>query len=315
MDKILFINKGDGIDYQCDCLFHGLCNLENVYVETICDYWYMYEGNSSEDLYKLYGKGFSISNRVQRNKQHTISDTDALKKIQSHYYDFIIYGSIHRDNRFLDVVLNTYKKNEIALIDGEDFPFTKKRNPKSLFLLSYNYRTKRKCFELAKKAIYFKRELEKDYANYVYPISFAIPEENIVKEIPQDKIREQAIVYPGDLKTYIYKTEVDYYNGYKEAKYGVTFKKAGWDCLRHYEILANGCIPYFPDIDELPDTTMIFFPRNIIKETNRLRDNKLMSEELYNYYLKYLLDYTKEYLTTKQLAKYVLSVMKKEEQK
>jgi hypothetical protein len=29
-------------------------------------------------------------------------------------------------------------------------------------------------------------------------------------------------------------------------------KKGGWDCLRHYEIIGNGCMPYFENIEKCP---------------------------------------------------------------
>ena len=86
-----------------------------------------------------------------------------------------------------------------------------------------------------------------------------------------------------------------------------TTRKAGWDCMRHYEILANGCIPYFPDIANCPVNTMLNFPKNIIRETNRLYETKQYNETSYNYFAKYLLDYTRKYLTTKELAVYILS--------
>ncbi len=65
-----------------------------------------------------------------------------------------------------------------------------------------------------------------------------------MSEIPE-KDQDFASLIPGVLSTYIYDTEEEYFKGYQRAFYAVTCKKAGWDCLRHYEILANGCIPYF----------------------------------------------------------------------
>jgi hypothetical protein len=46
-----------------------------------------------------------------------------------------------------------------------------------------------------------------------------------------------------------YNTEEEYYNEYKKSYFAITTKKCGWDCMRHYEILANGCIPYFLNIE------------------------------------------------------------------
>ena len=307
--KILFINKGDGLDYQCDCLYHGLCCLDDVYIETLCDYWYMYEGNSDEALQSLYGKGFTIAGRISKSKQHVVAEPDALQKIKTHAYTYIIYGSIHREKKFLSEVLACYKRNEIAVVDGEDLLFTLPKSPVKMFSFLCHFRFIKRNFVLARKVMYFKRELDTTCAQSFYPISFSIPAENIVASVSAQKIREQAVIYPGDKRTYIYNTESEYYRGYQESKFGMTFKKAGWDCMRHYEILANGCIPYFPNIKKLPSSTMVPFPRHIIIETNRLRDAGLMTDSLYAHYANMLLRYTREYLTTKKLAEYVLSVL------
>lgn len=44
--------------------------------------------------------------------------------------------------------------------------------------------------------------------------------------------------------SYSYDTEAEYNKQYSESYFAVSSKKAGWDCLRHYEIIAAGCIPY-----------------------------------------------------------------------
>lgn len=309
MKQILFISKGNNIDYQCDCLFHGLQSIDDLYIEVINDNWYMFEGNSAEELGKLYGKGYSISNRVSKEKKHYISSETALDKIRKHGYDYIIYGSVFRDKELLDDVVKYYKKNEIAFVDGEDFDYTTTLTLKGIYHIPRDNKWNNEAKELAEHGIYFKRELTKKRKNLYLPISFAIPEENIVEKVPEKKV-EQAFIYPGKLETYIYKTEQSYFEGYQESKFGVTFKKAGWDCLRHYEILANGCIPYFPDIKKCPDDTMVNFPKNIIIETNELRDSGRMNDTAYNYYANWLLEYTRRYLTTKELGKYVISFLK-----
>lgn len=304
MKKILFINDGIEVDYLCDCLYHGLCTLDDVYVETITDYWFIYEGNSPEKLRTRYGKGFTITNRVSKEKKHCISEQDAVNKINKHFYDLIIYGSIKANDKFLNIVKKSYNKNEIAFIDGGDSTYYEVK--------WYHVRTKikellnRLCLiKLSKIGLYFKRELVKQMEN-VYPISFAIPAKNIVNKIPKKEVYD-AFVYPGRLETYIYDNEKDYNEGYQKAKFGVTFKKAGWDCMRHYEILANGTIPYFPDLIKCPFQTMANFPKSIILITNQMHEQNNFKEEEYTYYANILLDYTKNFLTTTVLAKYVLS--------
>ena len=146
-----------------------------------------------------------------------------------------------------------------------------------------------------------------------YPISFSMPPEKIVEKIPE-KTRVVAHIIPGNSSTYIYDSEESYYQGYKESFFGITMKKAGWDCMRHYEILANGCIPYFVDLENIPENTMTHFPKDIIAETNKIFldiiEKKTMDEadiQKCNYYIEKLLNYTRTHLTTTAMAKYILS--------
>ncbi len=78
----------------------------------------------------------------------------------------------------------------------------------------------------------------------INPISFSIPAEKIVQDVPV-KTKMYATVIPGVASTYKFHTEELYYKDYQTSCFAITKKKAGWDCLRHYEILANGCIPLF----------------------------------------------------------------------
>jgi hypothetical protein len=146
------------------------------------------------------------------------------------------------------------------------------------------------------------------------PISFSIPREKIINYIPlKTKILSDLI--PGKLETYIYKSEKEYYDEYKQSFFALTTKKAGWDCMRHYEIIANGCVPYFPNIENCPKYTMVHFPKDLIIQGNILYkkfENRnidyLRNDELneYNSLVLKLLIYLKKYLTTDRMAKYIL---------
>ena len=56
---------------------------------------------------------------------------------------------------------------------------------------------------------------------------------------------------------------------YRQSMFALTSKKGGWDCLRHYEILAAGCIPIFEDLDSCPPDTLVSFPKKILREAYR----------------------------------------------
>jgi hypothetical protein len=138
----------------------------------------------------------------------------------------------------------------------------------------------------------------------IYPLSYSIPDECVVEEIP---LKKQLIapLIPNFNNEYTFNEsqENDYYNMYRESIFGITMKKCGWDCLRHYEILASGCIPLFTNIDQCPLYTMTTFPKkqllNFVNEYNQSSDIKKHAEEL--------LEHTKKFCTTSYSARYFLS--------
>lgn len=177
--------------------------------------------------------------------------------------------------------------------------------------------------------------------NPIYPIEFSIFEEKIVT-IPPAKRNISAIFLPG--KNNIYEIESAYYNAYKESIFAFTCKKAGWDCMRHYEILACGTIPYFIGLSVCPPSIMTFFPKQIVLEAmNQIQyfvdptelqktvqwmetkhkvsslhdsDMKLPQkfatlEETVVYYIQLLLDHTRKYLTNRAMASYILNTIGK----
>jgi hypothetical protein len=287
--KILFISKGDLPDYQSDMVFHGgRLSLGNNFVD--CNkLWYMYK--KDKELYwntrvpdngKAYGRGFTLCGRLTEDN---IDRTNIQEKIETRYFDKIIYGSCTRCLDYFDIVTKYYDKKDVILIDGEDDQSIKEH------LLSYG--------------TYFKRELLSSDLNKAYPLYFAIPEEIIVNNV-QQKSKDYATIIPGDISTYVYDNEQDYYNDYQQSYFGVTFKKGGWDCLRHYEIIANGCIPYFPDLHECPQHTMLSFPKKVVLDCNlKLQMGQLDNNDAI-LYSNILLQYAKNNLTTKHLFNYIL---------
>ena len=145
------------------------------------------------------------------------------------------------------------------------------------------------------------------------PITFCIPKEKICGDTVKTKIVSSLI--PGKVSTYTYHTEQDYYTEYKSCYFAITTKKAGWDCMRHYEILANGCIPCFIDIDKCPVNTLYLLPKNLLLEANTLYERfihktieDLTKEDVHEYTLlqQQLLEYTKQHLTTDKMSLYIL---------
>jgi hypothetical protein len=124
---------------------------------------------------------------------------------------------------------------------------------------------------------FFFRSIYKIYPRYygletnidcIFPLGYCIPDELILDRVPE-KISLWAEVIPGFKETYRFSNERDYYAMYAAAQFAFTWKKGGWDSLRHYEILANGTIPVFPDLAICPKETLSYLPKELILQANK----------------------------------------------
>lgn len=326
--KILYLTNHQPLseqfnDYMSDLLLHGLRQKFNNDVIDFPGSWYLYKDESTNrelNLKNLWGKGFTIRNILSNYK--SIDREDITSKIKNRYFDLIIYASIRRSKPFINEVIKY--NNKFIFIDGEDDQF-----------IDHN---------VSKLGLYFKRELTEIKKNLL-PINFAIPKEKILKEINKDPQNLLAPLIPGRLNTYIYKNEESYYKMYAESVFALTYKKAGWDALRHYEILMNGCLPLFLNFEDCPIGTMNsfpkddvlkikkkyesilsnYFPTNIYKFkfltfqkfldyifSKKMTINNFLDQEKDIFELKSnLLNFTRENLTTIKLADYVIDSVKK----
>ena len=104
--------------------------------------------------------------------------------------------------------------------------------------------------------------------------------------------------------------------------FGVTRKKAGWDCMRHIEIMASGCVPFFVDLKYLPRRTMQFYPKKLLEQARnfpgvtfhgsqddpssyKIASDRFDFEKYYELATK-ILEHSREHLTTRAMAQYVL---------
>lgn len=307
-------------DYMSDLLLHGLRELHGTEVIDYPGSWYLYEDESlkrnlSDNL--IWGKGFTIKNIL--NDYQQIDREDIESKIRNKYFDLVVYSSIRRSQLFLDEVIKY--NNNFIFIDGEDDQVVES--------------------EFSEKGLYFKRELNSKKKNLL-PIYFAIPKTKIIKKINLNPKNILAPLIPGKKKTYIYNNEEEYYKMYQDSLFAVTFRKGGWDCLRHYEIMMNGCLPLFIDIEKCPDLTLTNLSKSSLIEINRkyqrildhfspfkIYESKFLNlNRIWNYYLNFffkreelkdivsnneifelkreIVDFTKKKLTTEILAKDLL---------
>lgn len=137
--------------------------------------------------------------------------------------------------------------------------------------------------------------------NGFYPISFSYPESSYL----HIKSKIVADIIPGSRETYKYDDYGSYLGEYKKSYYGITHKKAGWDCFRHVEILHSNCIPLMQDAAQIPKYTMTHHPKELYVDLYERfqRTNEAPSEEE----LHKITSHFNNTLTTKNMIKYIFS--------
>jgi hypothetical protein len=185
----------------------------------------------------------------------------------------------------------------------------------------------------------------------MHPLTFGIPSKH-VQDAVQPKGRALSTVIPGDWSTYAYlprnehspqqmaQLERDYYVDMQRSFFGLTWKKGGWDCLRHLELLASGCLPLFTDIARAPRGVLSLYPKRVFqllldfpgitnltgvpgqqgtptstdpsfnpKDRVVVIDQEKINLPLYATAVNVLLEFTRDRLTTEAVAAHVLSRM------
>ncbi|MGB0767789.1 MAG: hypothetical protein ACPGYV_08770 [Phycisphaeraceae bacterium] len=156
----------------------------------------------------------------------------------------------------------------------------------------------------------------------LYPLSFCIPESLILDAPPTKEQAAGEGISRGRRRYRFGPGEQDaYYRDYQRSYFGLTYKKGGWDCMRHLEIMANGTLPFFPGIEDCPRYTMTHYPKARLADIGRTYagaltidgyslsfDPDLAADAITQYeaYVRALLDHTRTHLTTAAMARYVL---------
>jgi len=314
-------------DYQADMLFHGMRKLLGADCVDSYRFWWMYAKDKGDNFEEIWGKGFTM---------YGLLDEVEVDRTEQNF-DKIIIPIHHSVAQYPTAVIDTLNKilkkaegKQIAIVDGWDRDYI---NPDLLDL----------CRRSGVK--YFKRELYQDIDG-VWPINFAFPKEKIWDGCMTLEGRQTYDIAPlvpvnqsidsSYMSTYIYDNEKDYYQMYRDSKFALTSKKGGWDTLRHYEILANRCVPLFVDINSCPKNCMWNYPKDLCKRAlfypglhlnlkrgewvpgmelphcgvieKETRGNVVIDREYHSLQEEFF-TYFKENLTTEHLARYVLETM------
>jgi len=305
--NILYVCRKDEngfiyIDYLDECVLIGLKELFGSQVVDVNKKLSLYTDYPDEMKYRLYGRGYTLTQNIE---PHECDRDDIENKIRNKFYDYVVYAKIENCNDYFDLVYEHYPKNRIALLDGGDWMNI---HP------SVTYDTmffKRECFLGMSNVNYSK------YFNNIKPISFAFPTKRITRN--QNKSKLLSTINPLDRTTYFdkdnsseykFKTEKEYYEEYQSSKFAITCQKAGWDCLRHYEIIGNGCIPLFHRVENAPPGTLSMLPRRLLLQIRTMwENNQEYLIENYDEYFERLFDHFINNNTTIKLAEYFMKEM------
>jgi hypothetical protein len=258
-------------DYLADGLLHGLRTVLGADVVDYPKADYLYESFPPERREALYGRGFTLYCLLE---DIDVDRRRPLQRAAAGEFDLIVFADIWSSfGRFVELAPRI-KSTPLAVLDGAD-----RQEP---YPYAGQWWRRRVWWTLPRahtRARYFKRELTpltgwfRSYLalppalasrlpsmRAMREISFSIPAEKVLEQPPADKERLLAshVVDPevaartGVGSGYLFTRESDYYADLQGSRFGITGKRAGWDCLRHYELAANGCVPCFRALDRKP---------------------------------------------------------------
>lgn len=247
------INPQQQGDYLELSLIHGL---RSVLGDNFVEYpkkKILYGDFSATPKESLHGKGFTYCTSPIQDVTY---DRDNIKVGD---FDVVIVGSGPCYGEQYDEI----KHSNIWYTDGHDLYGTGTR------MIQYNGDSIIGC-KYTEKC--FKRELVESFPT-VYPTGFGIPKNkirpinfDIKNKLIQTTAPSNSCFYENS--AYKFQTEEDYYQDMSESWFGLTCSKGGWDCLRHYEIMACGALLLFRDFNLKPTNCQ---PRNFptISYSNR----------------------------------------------
>lgn len=271
--KILFLTSPTE-DYLADGLLHGLKSLYGPDVIDFPKCEILYRSCPELIRKQLRGNGFTLYSGLLNDD--LVNRFAVYRKIQSGAYDLIIFSSIWRQYGFFIHFRPWLNPSNTLIFDGEDTPAVYPSAGRWWREMYYWGLPK-----AHKSFLYFKRELNMESRfgitwrliprkwwtrfplhKNLRPTAFSFPLEKVVAEAPPKQKEfpvhivdaEVAQNVPNSETSYAFDSEEEYYHDLRSSRYGITTKRGGWDCLRHYEIAANGSVICFRDLAKKPRT-------------------------------------------------------------
>jgi len=215
---------------------------------------WLYNDFPPSHMHELYGRGFTLYCRLPSCcKPVVLEREEILEKIKSRYFNSIIYTSVRRESDLIDYASKSYSRSEIISIDGND----------DSKIDTY----------IASRSLYLKRELLliPRLLSIAYPLNFVFPFSSHTTPLEAPIEHKTHILSPIEPSSrYSFCSDEEYYSSYSKSFFALTTLKGGWDCLRHYEIIFSGSLPFFPDISYCPSTCLSSYPKHLQLIANKL---------------------------------------------
>jgi hypothetical protein len=315
-------NSPESNDYLTDAVFQYMKSSEQFEVYECPWMVHMYKDSPSKKE-ELTGFGFALRKDLTQTP-NILNVEETLRRISDREFDYIVMDSrtvnpwwnsrglspfFDDTMKIINQVLRYYTADKILFCDGED----------QVTVLT----------QLVGRVCYFKRELTFDHP-MIHPIGYCFPEWKFRDCLLEQKTKDMATVIPGDKSTYVFTDEDAYYGDYRSSRFAMTWKKLGWDCFRHHEILFSSCVPVFPDIEDCPRQTLTHYPKDICIEVMRSGvvvpryrkwqqyhdlycfldvsvDFSKISKDQYSDILGRLKEHSLKHLTSRKMTEYILS--------
>ena len=316
--KILFVPTISP-NYQGDLLENSILHgLRTVLGKNCVDYprkKIMYHDFSETKKDSLHGRGFSLLT------EPILDLSEEERKLDK--FDAILYGDGHMYGEKNNKELNKLANNNVWVLDGHDLhgnaprKINIKEGDEEINVIGAQF----------KKS--FKRELV-EKVDDVYPTGFGIPTHRIMtfnsekkdqlfqKTAPDNALFNDVKDIGGGFKHHKFTDEEKYYNDLNRSWFGLTCKKGGWDCLRHYEIIAARSVLLFKDYNKKhPTCSPLCIPclwystkEELDEITNRLVVNNKPTDE-YMFYLEKQLEWLINIGTTEARAREIIKIIEK----
>ena len=282
MLNILFLSD-DREDYLADSLLHGLISMGCHHVVDYPKKEILYSDClTTENCNQVHGSGFTLYGLLTKRQ---VDRSLILSRLEAGWFDLVILSNIWRQFGLLAQLIKSteHGRTRLLLLDGDDDP---RLYPVSLAKLKqHGLQIPGHLQALAGRTCYAKRELDLRQPQHwrelllpaqlrpqmrrlfrrqllnPQPCSFSIPKQWIRKPDPSQKTKllplhivdtEVQSRFKTGQSSYAFSNQDDYFDDLAQSRFGITTKRAGWDCLRHYEIAAAGTVLCFRDLQQKP---------------------------------------------------------------